>query len=105
MPTLISSDKIKVRHWWSRRYKYGGEFGRSICEMYPKERELKVEHPGDHAMFLSLEITKKEGTFIYMLFDKRNHRKQYPSKYFFFSNQRWVFKNCPFISMLQELYT
>ena len=56
--------------------------------MYPKELELKVKHPGDHAMFLSLEITKKEGTFIYMLFDKRNYGKQYPSKYFFFSNQR-----------------
>ena len=39
----------------------GGEFGRPICEMYPKERKLKVEHQGDYATFFNLNITIKKG--------------------------------------------
>ena len=31
-----------------------------------------VEHHGDHATFLNLNITAKERTFIYKLFDKRD---------------------------------
>ena len=34
-----------------------------------KELKLKVEHQGDHARFLNLDITIKEGTCIYKLFD------------------------------------
>ena len=32
----------------------------------------KIEHQGDHPTFLNLDITIKEGTFIYKLFDKRD---------------------------------
>ena len=75
-----SSDKIRARHFHSTKrfiddfcaINYGGEFERSICEIYPKELELKVEHQGDHAIFLNLDITIKEGIFICNLFDKRD---------------------------------
>ena len=30
------------------------------------------------------------------------HRKQYPAKYFLFSNQKWVFNNCSFYSMPRD---
>ena len=79
MSSLIDSNKIKARHFHSTKcfiddlsaINDGGEFERSVCEIYPKELELKVEHQGDHATFLNLDITIKEGTFIYKLFDKR----------------------------------
>ena len=32
--------------------------------IYIKELEFKVEHQGDNATFLSLDVTMKEGTFI-----------------------------------------
>ena len=34
--------------------------------------QLKVEHQGIHATFLDLDITIKDGQFIYKLFDKRD---------------------------------
>ena len=43
-----------------------GAFDRSICEIYRKELELKVEPQGDNATFLNLDITIKEGTFTYI---------------------------------------
>ena len=52
--------------------KDGGGSERSIWDIYLKELELKVEYHGDHATFLKLDITIKEGTFIYKLFDKRD---------------------------------
>ena len=107
MSSLISSNEIKARHFHSpRRFiddlcaiNDGGEFERSICEIYPKEPEHKVENQGDHATLLNLDIIIKEETFIYKLFDKRDsfpffnckntsYRKQYPAKYILFSNQR-----------------
>ena len=47
----------------------GGEFEGSI---YPGEVELKVEHQGDHAIFLDLDATIRKGTFTYKLYDKRD---------------------------------
>ena len=41
-------------------------------EIYPDELELKVEHSGSHASFLNLDISIKDGIFIYKLFDKRD---------------------------------
>ena len=34
--------------------------------------QLKVEHSGTNATFLNLDITVKDGVFIYKLFDKRD---------------------------------
>ena len=73
MLSLISSDKIKTRHFRSTKriindlgaINDDGEFERSICDIYPKELELKVNHQDDHAAFLNLDITIKEGTFIH----------------------------------------
>ena len=50
----------------------GYDFERSFQEIYPPELELKVEHHGTHATFLDLDITLKDGIFIYKLFDKRD---------------------------------
>ena len=80
MPSPISSDKIKARHSHSiKRFiddlcaiNDGGEFGRSICEIYSKELKLKVEHQGDHAKFLNMDIIIDEETFISKLIDKRD---------------------------------
>ena len=33
---------------------------------------MRVEHSGTHATFLNLDITVKDGMFIYKLFDKRD---------------------------------
>ena len=52
MPSPISSDKIKARHFDLTRHfiddlcaiNDNGEFKRSICDIYPKELQLKVGH-------------------------------------------------------------
>ena len=50
----------------------GGEFGRSYHNIYPEELELKVEHQGQHASFLNLDINIVDGRFVYKLYDKRD---------------------------------
>ena len=56
----LCSDKIKARHFHAAKHfidnlcaiiNDDGEFKRSICEIYPKELELKFEHLGDHTTF------------------------------------------------------
>ena len=77
---LISTNKVKARHFLSTKrfiddlcaINDGGEFGRSYQLIYPDELELKVEHSGDHASFLNLDITIKDGIFVYKLYDKRD---------------------------------
>ena len=79
--SLIYSDKVKARHFHSTKrfiddlcaLNDGGEFGRSFLDIYPSELELKVENQGTHATFLNLDITIKDGIFVYKLFDKRDH--------------------------------
>ena len=59
MPSLISSDKINARYFHSSKrfndvicaINDGVEFGRSICEIYPKTLEHKAKHQGDYAIF------------------------------------------------------
>ena len=80
MTDLISSDKVKARHFHSTKrfiddlcaLNDGGEFGKVHKDIYPNELELKVEHSGSHASFLNLDVTIKEGLFVYKLFDKRD---------------------------------
>ena len=63
--SLIYSDKIKRKHFLSTKsiiddlcaINDGGEFEKSICEIFPKELIRKVGHQGDHTTFLNLEIT------------------------------------------------
>lgn len=50
----------------------GGDFGRPIINIYPKELELKVENQGDHVTFFNLDLIIKDGTFTFKLFDKRD---------------------------------
>ena len=80
METLIESDKVKARHFHSTKrfiddlcaINDGDEFGKSYKEIYPEELELKIEHHGQHASFLSLDINIVDGRFVYKLFDKRD---------------------------------
>ena len=73
MSSLTFSDKIKPRCFHSTKHfiddlcaiNHGGEFGRCISDEYPKEFEFKVERQGGNATFLNLNITTKEGIFIY----------------------------------------
>ena len=77
---LISTSKVKARHFLSTKrfiddlcaINDGGEFSRSYQLIYPDELELKVEHSGNHASFLNLDITIKDGIFVYKLYDKRD---------------------------------
>ena len=48
------------------------EIENSYKEIYPKDLHLKCEHTGNHATFLGLDITIKDGVLIYKLFDKRD---------------------------------
>ena len=95
---------------------HGGESGRSICDVYPKELELKAEHQIDHAKFLNLDINIKEGVYNrYKLFEKIDsfpflivkmaHIKNNISIYFLFSNRGWAFKDFWLNYMPQGLYT
>ena len=47
------------------------EFGASYKDIYPPELELKVEHHGNHATFLDLDITLIDGKCVVKLFFHR----------------------------------
>ncbi len=51
----------------------GGDFGLSFNNIYPPSMELKIEHQGNHATFLDLDIKIQDGEFIYKLYDKRDN--------------------------------
>ena len=80
MTQLIEEDKVKARHFHSTKRFIDdlcaindGNLFQSVYEnIYPDELELKVEHSGSHASFLNLDISIKDGIFIYKLFDKRD---------------------------------
>ena len=69
---LIDSDKTRARKYHGA-YRFihdqccindSNDFGKSFKEIYPTELELKVEHQGNHAPFLDLDITSEDG-FVY----------------------------------------
>ena len=73
-------DYIKAKHFHST-FRFiddlcsindGGEFGRVFKDIYPNELQLKVEHEGDSASFLNLDIRVEENQFVYKLYDKRD---------------------------------
>ena len=79
--TLMKHDPVSAR-----KYKYAfrfiddecnlndfGQFKNSCQSIYPIELEVKCEHDGQHATFLELDISVKEGVFVYKLFDKRDN--------------------------------
>ena len=76
----IKEDRIKAKHFHST-FRFiddlcslndGGMFGRVFEDIYPEELELKVEHNGNHATFLNLDISIIGGKFVYKLYDKRD---------------------------------
>jgi len=78
---LIKNDKnraFKFRHCFrfiddECNINDSDEFSNSFHQIYPKELKLKCEHHGSHATFLDLDITIKDGTFEYKLYDKRDN--------------------------------
>ena len=102
MPSLTSPNKkshdissesaslmLFTLHWCSLIVeKSDGLFG----DIFPKELELRVEHQVDYATFFILDITIKEGTFLYKLFDKRDiYRKKKFHKIFFIQQSKVIF--------------
>ena len=77
---LVSTNKALARKFHSTRrfiddliaLNDGGMFGIVFEDIYPPELALKVEHSGEYASFLSLDITIRDGMFVYKLFDKRD---------------------------------
>ena len=67
----------------------GGDFKKAFKSIYPKELDLKLEHEGIHATFLDLDITIRDGVFVYKLFDKRD---QFP---FFIVRMPFLCSNIP----------
>lgn len=71
MPSIISSDKVKSRHFHLTKgfiddvfaINNGRELRRCFCDISSKDFELNFEHQSDHATFLNLDITIKEGIF------------------------------------------
>ena len=80
MSKLIEENKVKARHFHSTKrfiddlcaINDGNLFQSVYGEIYPDELELKIEHSGSHASFLNLDISIKDGIFVYKLFDKRD---------------------------------
>ena len=80
MKNIMREDKEKALHYHgSFRFiddkcciNGSGEFGRSFPNIYPPSLELKIEHNGNHATLLDLDITIVDGIFVYKLFDKRD---------------------------------
>ena len=76
---LIKTDKAKAAHFHAtKRFiddlcaaNDGGAFAQSYKYIYPPELELKLEHTGNHATFLNLEIFIENRKFMYKLYDKR----------------------------------
>ena len=79
--SLMKTDKVHAR-----LYKYAtrfiddqcnlndsGQFKTACQNIYPPELQIKCEHEGQHATFLDLDITIKDGLFVYKLFDKRDN--------------------------------
>ena len=78
--SLMTVDPVLARHFLSvRRFiddliaiNDGNEFGKVYRNIYPEELELKLEHSGQHADFLCLDIQIEDGIFVYKLYDKRD---------------------------------
>ena len=80
MSELISNDKVNARHFLATKrfigdlgtLNNGGVFSDIYKDIYPPKLQLKIERCGTHATFLNLDITVKDGRFIYKRFDKRD---------------------------------
>ena len=80
MCELISNNKVKACHFHATKHfidnpgtlNDGDAFNDVYKDIYPPELQLKVEHSGTHATFLNLDITVKDGVFVYKLFDKHH---------------------------------
>ena len=76
----IKEDRVQAKHFHST-FRFiddlcsindGGEFGKVFKDIYPDELELKVEHEGNSASFLNLDIRIENNQFVYKLYDKRD---------------------------------
>ena len=80
MSELVSNDKLKARHFHATKrfvndfgsLNDGGVFSDVYKGIYPPELQLKFEHFSTNATLLNIDITVKDGLFIYKLFNKRD---------------------------------
>ena len=49
-----------------------GEFSSSLKHTYLTQLELNLEHQGEQATFLDLDIKNEDNVFVYKLFDERD---------------------------------
>ena len=97
MSERISNDEVKARHFHkTKRFvddlvtlNDGGVFNDVYKDIYPLELQLTVKLCGTHSTFLSLNITVKDGIFIYELFDERD---VFP---FFIVHMPYIVSNIP----------
>ena len=79
MSELISNDKVKARHFHATKLFIDdlntlndrGVFNDVYKDIYSPELQLIVEYSGTFATFLNMDITVKDGVFVYKLPDKR----------------------------------
>ena len=80
MSELVSNDEVKARHFHANKrfiddlgtLNDRGVFNDVYKGIYLPELQLKIELSDTYALFLNLDITVKDGLFIYKLFDKRD---------------------------------
>ena len=66
---LIKEDRVKAKHFHST-FRFIddlcnlNEFGKIFKDIYPSELELKIEHNGNSASFLNLDIRIEENQFL-----------------------------------------
>ena len=100
MSKLSSNDKVVARHFHgTKRFidfiddlatlKDGDVFNDVCKDIYFPEIQLHVEHPGTHVTFLNLDITVKDGVFIYGFFNK------FDDFLFFIVRMLYIDKNIP----------
>ena len=71
-----------------------------IDEIYlPKQLELKLEHPGDHAILLDLDMTNDNNIFVYKLFDK------WDKFLFFIIRMPYLFSNIPLSILYGSIFS
>ena len=97
MSEIISNDNVKARHFHATKLfidglgtlNDGGVFNDVYKDIYPPKLQVKVKHSSTHATFLNMDITVKDGVFIYKLFDKRD---AFP---FFIVRMPCIYSNIP----------
>ena len=101
MSELISNDEVKACNFHATKcfiddlgtLNGGCVFNYVYKDIYCPELQLKVKHSGGQATFLNLDITVKDGVFIYKLLDQHDAFLFFiaPMPYIDSSIPKWIF--------------